>query len=261
MRVGIFKTADEASKEGANIIVDFFSRKPASTLGLATGSTPLKLYAHLRDAHARGEFSLHNSLAFALDEYVGMDLDHPQLYRNVLKQELVGDDKTGLTNENLHTPNVSHPEPDVAAINFEAAIKASGGVDLQILGIGADGHIGFNEPGGSLNSQTHHEVLASQTLADNSRFFEADSDQVPKTCITQGLKTIMSAKNLLLLAFGESKREAVSQLVEGPVSAKWPSTVLQLHPSAIVLVDEAAAADLELAELYTTRWQMLKHID
>lgn len=261
MRVGIFNSAEEASKEGAKIIVEFFSRKPASTLGLATGSTPLMLYAELRKAYANGDFSLHNSLAFALDEYVGMDSDHPQLYRNVLKEELVGDDKTGLSDANLRTPNISHPDPDVAAINYEAAIQAAGGVDLQILGIGADGHIGFNEPGGSLSSLTHHEVLASQTLEDNARFFDKDSDQVPRTCITQGLKTIMNAKNLLLLAFGESKREAVTQLIEGPVSAKWPSTVLQHHPSVIVLVDEASAGDLELSELYRTRWQMLKHID
>lgn len=257
MNVGIFASVEEASCEGARIIREFFYSNPSATLGVATGSTPEPLYAKLRDAHAVGQFDLSKAKAFALDEYVGLDPDHPESYRNVLRRNLVGDDKTGLTEEGLNTPDVQHGDPHVEAAKYDAKIRDAQ-VDLQILGLGADGHIGFNEPGGSLVSRTHVEVLAPQTIKDNARFFGGEEKAVPSRCITQGLGTIMEAKKLLLFAFGKNKADAVRELVEGSVSAVWPATIIQLHPDVTVLLDQDAARYLRFKDLYQTRWELVK---
>lgn len=193
---------------------------------------------------------------FALDEYVGLPADHYQRYRNVLRRELVGADKTGLLDVNLHAPNGLVSDSHAAANAYDAAIQDSGGIDIQILGIGADGHIGFNEPGGSLVSRTHVEALAGQTIKDNARFFKNDPTKVPATCITQGLGTIMEAETLVLVAFGSNKATAIAQLAEGPISARWPATITQMHPNVLILTDAAAASKLELSELYKERWQL-----
>ena len=224
-------------------------------LGVATGSTPLPLYERLRAAHAAGEFTLEDAQAFALDEYVGIDPDHEQRYRNVLRTELVGAQSTGLTDENLHTPDGNAADLEAAAREYDAAIEQAGGVELQILGIGADGHIGFNEPGISLVSRTHVDALTAKTRSDNARFFDDDISHVPSKCITQGLGTIMQARQVLLIATGANKAAAVRELVEGAVSAHWPATILQMHPQAIVLVDEEAAAELKLKDFYQERWE------
>ena len=256
MHIGIFDDADIASAAAASFITTLFDSKPNAVLGVATGSTPEGLYAHLRTAHAAGTFTLKNSHAFALDEYVGIAEDHPERYRNVLRRELVGKEATGLTDEGLHTPDNTTDDPQAAAATYDRMIGATGGIDLQILGIGVDGHIGFNEPGGSLVSRTHVEALAAQTIADNARFFDNDLSLVPTRCITQGLGTIMEAKRLLLLAFGENKADAIAQLVEGPISAKWPATIMQMHPDVIVVTDRAAASSLEFTDLYNERWKL-----
>lgn len=256
MHIGSFENADVASKAAAQLIIDLFGRKARATLGVATGSTPEKLYAHLRDAHDAGHFTLKGSNAFALDEYVGIADDHPQRYRNVLRRELVGKDATGLRDEDLYTPDAGADDPESAALIYDRSIGATGGIDLQILGIGVDGHIGFNEPGGSLVSRTHVEALARQTISDNARFFDGDLAKVPTRCITQGLGTIMEAGKLVLLAFGENKAEAVAQLVEGPISAKWPATIMQMHPDVVVITDHAAASLLQFTDLYRERWEL-----
>ncbi len=258
MHIGIFETEKLAVAKAAQLVVDVFSRERDANLGVATGSSPLGLYEFLRAAHADGTFDLSRSKVFALDEYVGIDRDNPESYRNVLMKELVGDDKTGLPEESLRTPNGQGENPDVAAYEFDKEIQEFGGIDLQILGIGADGHIGFNEPGCCLASRTHYEVLAAQTIQDNARFFGSDPKRVPTTCLTQGLGTIMAAKRLLLLAFGSAKAEAIYQLVEGSISARWPATIMQMHPNAVVLVDNEAASKLELSDLYQRRWEMTK---
>ncbi len=256
MYLGIFDTPERASQAAARIVLSIFEKKPRATLGVATGSSPEGLYSQLRAAHAVGDFTLENSKAFALDEYVGLPADHYQRYRNVLRRELVGADKTGLLDENLHTPNGLVSDSHAAALAYDAAIQDSGGIDVQILGIGADGHIGFNEPGGSLVSRTHVEALASQTVKDNARFFGDNPAKVPATCITQGLGTIMEAGTLVLVAFGENKANAIAQLAEGPISAKWPATITQMHPDVYVLTDTAAASRLEFGDLYKERWQL-----
>ncbi|WP_182050379.1 glucosamine-6-phosphate deaminase [Changpingibacter yushuensis] len=256
MHLGIFDNSDQASSAAAHVVINLFAQKPNATLGVATGSTPSGLYRELRAAHAAGDFSLKKSQVFALDEYVGIAEDHPERYRNVLRRELVGKENVGLTEEGLHTPDASAEDPNVAALHYDREIGAVGGIDLQILGIGTDGHIGFNEPGGSLVSRTHAEPLASQTITDNARFFDGDVSKVPTTCITQGLGTIMEARQIVLLAFGANKANALAQLIEGPISAKWPATILQMHPDVVVIADKAAASTLEYTDLYVERWQL-----
>lgn len=255
MRIGIFPSASECATYAAQMLADLVASTPTAVLGVATGSTPEPTYALLRAAHAAGELSFAECEAFALDEYVGIDADHPERYRNVLLRHLVTDDATGLRAENLHTPDGNAEDPHAAALAYDRAIAERGGVDLQILGIGADGHIGFNEPGGALVSRTHVDVLTHQTRLDNARFFDGDITKVPTHCVTQGLATIMSAKKILLIATGDAKRAAVKELCEGGVSAFWPATILQMHEDVTVLVDEAAAADLALADFYRERWE------
>lgn len=252
MQVGIFERAEQAAQAAAQIIIDAFQINPEGSLGVATGSTPLPLYAELRQAYREGNFSLEEAQAFALDEYVGLPPEHPESYRAVLTRELVGHDKTGLTDQALHTPNPHSSDPEHAALDYDDQIAAFG-VDVQILGIGSDGHIGFNEPSGSLCSRTHVGVLTAQTRRDNARFFNS-LEEVPRLCITQGLGTIMDASTLALLANGEKKAPAIRQMVEGAVSARWPATILQHHPDVYVLVDEAAASQLELKEFYHEVW-------
>lgn len=254
MHIGIFANEQEVADAAAKHLFQVLDNSENKTLGVATGSTPLPLYERMRQAHARGEFSLENFHAYALDEYVGIDPAHPERYRNVLRTELVGAENSGLLDENLHTPDGNAADPVVAADQYEAEIKASGGVSLQILGIGADGHIGFNEPGISLASRTHVDALTKQTREDNMRFFDNDISQVPTKCITQGLATIMDAHEILLIATGVNKAAAVQELVEGGISAHWPATILQMHPRVTVIVDEAAASELKLRDFYQERW-------
>lgn len=245
MRVFIYPDANQAGAAAAAEVQTAFNAKPKGVLGVATGSSPGPLYAQLRAAHAADGFTLAQASAFALDEYVGLAGDHRQRYRNVLRAELVGDDKTGLPEANLHTPDGLAADPNLAAEAYDEEIAAAGGVDIQILGIGANGHIGFNEPLGSLRSRTHVGTLTEQTRRDNARFFDEDFSQVPTHCLTQGLGTIMEARRLLLVASGERKAKAVHQMIEGPISAMWPATLVQLHPNAMVLLDEAAASKIK----------------
>lgn len=252
MRIIVRENAEELSKIAAQQIIDGYT--PGMRLGVATGSTPLGLYKALREAHAAGDFSMAGSSAWALDEYVGIPADHPERYFNVLHTELVKDGGVGLFEADLHTPDGGAEDPKVAAKEYDAAIAP--GVDIQILGLGRNGHIGFNEPGGGLASRTHVDVLTASTREANARFFDNDMDRVPTFCVTQGLGTIMSAKKIVLLAFGTDKAEAVEQLIEGAVSQLWPATVLQHHVDVTVYIDEAAASRLELLDYYRTLEQL-----
>jgi glucosamine-6-phosphate deaminase len=184
---------------------------------------------------------------FALDEYVGIDPKHPESYRSVITREVV--EPLGLNPDQIHVPNGAVEGIEHSGADYEAAIEAAGGVDLQILGIGTDGHIGFNEPGSSFASRTRVKTLTAQTREDNARFFDS-IDQVPMHCMTQGLGTILQARHLVLLAFGEGKAQAVAEAVEGPITAMLPGSAIQLHPHATVVVDEAAASKLKLADYY-----------
>ncbi|MBM7825861.1 glucosamine-6-phosphate deaminase [Arcanobacterium pluranimalium] len=257
MKVGIFSDPQAVGVEAARVVIDAMNNAQVRNLGVATGSTPLNLYAQLREAFQAGTFTLEGARAFALDEYVNVPADHPERYRNVLRTELVGSDKTGLAEENLFTPDGNDADPVAAAARYDAAISGHGGVELQILGIGSNGHIGFNEPGTALTSRTHVDVLTRQTRDDNARFFDGDIAKVPTHCITQGLGTIMEARSILLIATGSAKKEAVKELVEGAVSSFWPATILQMHQNVTVLVDEAAAELLTRKDFYRDRWETL----
>lgn len=248
MEVVITESAQESGRLAADAIEQLYRDRPDAVLGLATGSSPLSVYAQLAERVSQGSLSLSRAQAFMLDEYVGLPADHPQRYRNVIEQEFVR--KVDIDPGNVHGPDGLAADLAAACAAYDAAIDLAGGVDLQILGVGTDGHIAFNEPGSSLASRTRVKTLTSQTRRDNSRFFDDDVDKVPRHCLTQGIGTIMRARHLVLLASGRGKAEAVHQLVEGPVSAMWPATVLQLHAHVTVLVDEAAASRLQLAGYY-----------
>jgi len=241
----IVPSAADAGALVADEIVRLVAGRPDAVLGLATGSTPLPVYEALRTRLAGVDVS--RVRGFALDEYVGIDPAHPESYRSVITREVV--EPLGLNPELIHTPNGSLETIQHAGADYEAAIAAAGGVDLQILGIGTSGHIGFNEPGSSFASRTRVKTLIEQTRADNARFFDS-VDDVPMHCITQGLGTILDARHLFLLAFGEGKAHAVAGAVEGPVTSSLPGSAIQLHPHVTVVVDEAAASQLQNADYY-----------
>jgi glucosamine-6-phosphate deaminase len=241
----IVRDKAEAGALVADEIAGLIRANPEAVLGLATGSTPLPVYEALR-ARLQG-VDVSRVRGFALDEYVGIDPAHPESYRSVITREVV--EPLGLDPSRIRTPDGSPAGIEHHGDEYEAAIVEAGGIDLQILGIGTDGHIGFNEPGSSFASITRVKTLTEQTRRDNARFFDS-IDDVPMHCITQGLGTILRARHLVLLAFGEGKAAAVAGAVEGPITASLPGSAIQLHPHATVVVDEAAASRLARAGYY-----------
>ncbi|MDY2941409.1 MAG: glucosamine-6-phosphate deaminase [Varibaculum sp.] len=248
MQIYVIDDREELGRKAADVIEEGLAadtkagRSPI--LGLATGSSPEPLYAELRKRHAAGKLDFSELEAFALDQYVGIDPDHPESYRNVLLREVVNNDATGLKAENMYTLNESATDLEAECARYDAEILGRGGVSIQILGIGSDGHIAFNEPYGSLRSHTHIGALTRQTREDNSRFFDNDIDKVPTHCMTQGLATIMSAKQILLIATGKKKGPAIAALAAGPVTSACPASVLQFHEKVTLLIDQPAAQKL-----------------
>ena len=232
----------------ADAIEALLHRKPTAVLGLATGSSPLAIYDELAARCDAGRISFAQARGFTLDEYVGLPADHPERYRTVIDTVFVN--RVDFAPGAVQGPDGLATDIPAACAAYEDAIHAAGGVDLQILGIGTDGHIGFNEPGSSLASRTRIKTLTRQTRIDNARFFDDDLDAVPTHCLTQGLATIMAARHVVLVATGRGKAEAAHQLVEGAVSAMWPATILQHHPHVTVLLDDAAARRLQLVDYY-----------
>ena len=246
MEIVILGGSRQIGKLAADAIEQLLRRKPAAILGLATGSSPLPVYDELAARHEQGlDFS--RASGFALDEYVGLPAGHPESYREVVRREFTN--RVNIAPENVHGPDGTATDIPAACDAYEQAIAAAGGVDLQLLGVGTDGHIGFNEPGSSFASRTRIKSLIEQTRRDNARFFNSLAE-VPHHVITQGLGTIMAARHVILLATGAQKAQAVRDFVEGPVAAICPASVLQFHPHATVLLDEAAASALKLADFY-----------
>lgn len=242
----VFAGADEAGEFVADHIAVEVTSRPDFTLGVATGSTPLPVYRALaRQAAAGVDFS--RVRAFALDEYVGLPPGHPQSYREVVNAEVTV--PLGLNPARVRVPDGGADGIATAGERYEQALAEHGGVDLQLLGIGTGGHIGFNEPGSSVGSRTRVKTLTTVTRADNARFFD-QPDEVPIHCVTQGLGTILSARHLVLLAFGTAKAAAIAASVEGPVSASMPGSAIQLHPRVTVVLDEEAAGELANLEYY-----------
>jgi glucosamine-6-phosphate deaminase len=248
MEVVILQDAKEIGSVAADAIGALLSRKPAAVLGLATGSSPLAIYDELAARCDAGLISFRQARGFTLDEYVGLPADHPQRYRNVIDDVFAS--RVDFAPGSVQGPDGLAADIPAACAAYENAIRGAGGVDLQILGIGTDGHIAFNEPGSSLASRTRIKTLTRQTRIDNARFFDGNVDSVPTHCLTQGLATIMEATHVILVATGARKAEAVHHLVEGPVSAMWPATILQHHPHVTALLDDAAAQRLQLAGYY-----------
>lgn len=243
-------TPDPAAAAGlvAGVVARVLRSRPSPVLGLATGSSPLGAYRLLVDAYARGELTAAHASAVLLDEYVGLEPDHPQGYRAFVRRHLV--DHIDLPADRLFGPDVADPDLAGACARYDRLLAELGGVDVQLLGIGRDGHLGFNEPGSSLASRTRVKTLTRVTRADNARFFDGRVEAVPRHVVTQGLATIGEARHLVLIACGAEKAAPVARTVEGPVTAMCPASVLQLHPHVTVVVDEAAAAGLELVDYY-----------
>jgi glucosamine-6-phosphate deaminase len=248
MEVVILRDANEIGGVGADAVTALLGRNPAAVLGLATGSSPLAIYDELARRCEAGLISFRQARGFTLDEYVGLPAEHPQRYRTVIDEAFVS--RVDFAPGAVQGPDGLAADIPAACAEYETAIRDAGGIDLQILGIGTDGHIAFNEPGSSLGSRTRIKTLTMQTRMDNARFFGGDVEAVPTHCLTQGLATIMEARHLILVATGRRKAEAVHYLVEGSVSALWPATILQLHPHVTVLLDEAAARRLQLVDYY-----------
>jgi glucosamine-6-phosphate deaminase len=247
VEVQIFDKDGNASLYAARIFSKLIREKPNAVLGLATGSTPCLLYTELRRQYEEEGLDFSGITSFNLDEYVGLDGEHPASYRYFMQQALF--DHVNVNPDKVHLPNGMSDDVPTTCADYENSISTAGGIDLQVLGLGSDGHIGFNEPSSSLASRTRIKTLTRETRGDNARFFDS-ADAVPRHCITMGIGTIMEARQVVLLAFGERKATAVKQVVEGPISAMWPATILQMHPSAVVLLDEAAAASLDQKDYY-----------
>ncbi|UYN83228.1 MAG: glucosamine-6-phosphate deaminase [Microcella sp.] len=238
-RIVIAEHSAAAGEFAADLVVEQLQRTSTPTLGVATGSTPLPIWAAL----SRRRIPMGGVTVFALDEYLGLAPGHPQSYRAVIEREIIG--PLGIDPGRAFTPRTTG-DHELAARDYEAQIRAVGGVDVQVLGIGRNGHIGFNEPGSSLAGSTRVVTLSEETRRDNARFF-ADAREVPTHSITQGVGTILRARQLVLVAFGRHKASAVARAVEGAVSTATPASALQLHSDAWVVLDPDASAELTFA--------------
>ena len=237
MKLIVVKDYDEASLEAFKVMKEYI--KPGKVLGLATGSTPLGLYKLMVEDHKNNGTSYKDILTFNLDEYVGLPITHPESYYAFMHINLFN--HIDIPEENVHVPSGLGENLDEQCREYDKMIEKNP-VDIQLLGIGSDGHIAFNEPGTAFDSETHVTDLAESTIKDNARFFENDMNKVPTQACTQGIGTIMKAKTLLLIATGANKAQAVKDMMEGPIDEKCPASVLQKHPNAIVIVDEPAAS-------------------
>ncbi|MEM2921740.1 MAG: glucosamine-6-phosphate deaminase [Candidatus Bathyarchaeia archaeon] len=254
MRIKIVKDYEEMSREAAEIIANQVILKPSSVLGLATGGTPMGTYKMLIRMHREEGLDFSRVVTFNLDEYYGLAPNHPQSYHNFMFQNFFN--HVNIQKENIHIPDGLAKDVEKFCVEYEEEIRRHGGIDLQLLGIGRDGHIAFNEPGSSLTSRTRLVVLTEETIKDNSRFFEREED-VPKFAISMGCGTILEARRILLLAGGAAKADAVAAFIEGPISSQITASVLQLHPNVTVILDEEAASKLKRLSYYKRADEML----
>ena len=247
MEVVVLPSYEEMSKAAAGVIADVLNAKPNAVLGMATGSTPLGVYQELVRMHREGLFDFAQVTTFNLDEYVGLPTTNPQSYHYFMHENFFR--HVNIAPGNIYIPSGTTSNYQSFCDWYEQRIEECGGIDVQILGIGSDGHIAFNEPGSSLSSRTRLKTLARPTIEDNARFFKRAED-VPIYAITMGVGTILEARSLVLLANGKNKATAVAEMVEGPVTSMITASALQLHPSATVFLDEAAASELKMRDYY-----------
>ena len=241
MNLIIVKDSKEMSKEAARLIAQRMLQNPSLVLGLATGSTPIGTYKNLIRYYEEGLISFKAVRSFNLDEYIGLNEKSPMSYITFMKEQLFS--KVDMDEKKYRVPRGDARALDKECIDYEKAIKEAGGIDLQLLGIGGNGHIGFNEPGTAFDSRTQIVNLTEETIKDNARFFSS-KEEVPTKAISMGMRSIMEAKEILLLASGSSKAKAVKGAVQGPITVDLPASVLQLHPNVTIIVDEEAAREL-----------------
>ncbi len=249
MRLIIRKDYDAVSSWAANFVARRIRARQADggrgfVLGLPTGSSPVGMYDRLAELHRQGKLSFGGVTTFNMDEYVGLPEDHPQSYHTFMREHLFSrvDIAPGMTN----IPDGNAPDLEAECARYERAIEAAGGIDLFVGGVGADGHIAFNEPGSSLNSRTRVKTLTSDTKAANSRFFGGDPSAVPSTALTVGVGTIMAARELLIIVSGRNKARALRHAIEEGVNHLWTFSCLQLHPKGVVVCDEDATEELRV---------------
>ena len=247
MEVIIEKTYEQMSVAAAQEVATFLNAKPNAVLGMATGSTPLGVYQQLVKLHREQGLDFSQVTTFNLDEYVGLPTDHPQSYHYFMHENFFK--HVNIPPQNIYIPSGTTSNYRAFCQWFEQRIRECGGIDLQILGIGSDGHIAFNEPSSSFSSRTRLKTLAKSTIEDNSRFFDRPED-VPVYAITMGVGTILEADRIILLANGENKADAIAKAVEGPVTSMITASALQMHAKARVYLDAAAASKLQMRDYY-----------
>jgi glucosamine-6-phosphate deaminase len=243
MKVRIVKTKEEMGQVAAILIADDMKKKSPYVLGLATGSTPIPLYQALIKLHRARKADFSTTISFNLDEYVGLKPAHNQSYRYFMNKQLF--DHININKKNTFVPDGLAKDVCAHCRCYEHMIHSVGGIDYQVLGIGSNGHIGFNEPGSSIGSLTRMVNLTQNTIKDNSRFFKRIQD-VPTKAITMGIGTVLRSRKIMLLATGANKVDAVAKAIEGPITATVPASALQLHPNVTFIVTEDAAAGLKL---------------
>lgn len=247
MEIIISATYEETSKAAAKAVAELLNSKPNAVLGLPTGSTPIGVYKELARMHKSEGLDFSRVTTFNLDEYVGLKKDHPQSYHYFMHENLFK--HINILAQNVYIPSGTTDNYAAFCQWYEQRIKECGGIDLQLLGIGTDGHIGFNEPSSSLGSRTRIKTLARSTIEDNARFFEKIED-VPIYAITMGVGTILEARRIILLASGANKADAMAQTIEGPVTSMITASALQLHPDVTAYLDRDAAGKLSMIDYY-----------
>ncbi len=252
MEIVICKNKEEASRLAAGIITDAVKKNPKIVLGLATGSTPVPMYNEMAKAVKAKKVSYKLVKTWNLDEYEGLAGTHEQSYRYFMNENLFK--KIDIKLSNTHVLNGLAKDPDKECAKYEDQIKKAGGIDIQVLGIGSDGHIAFNEPGTSLSSRTSVVYLTPSTIKDNAKlFFNGNMDEVPKRALSMGVGTICEAKKIIMLAFGKNKADAIKGMVEGGMSQFCTASALQAHNDAWIFCDEEAASKLKLKKYYAWR--------
>lgn len=247
MRVIVYESYDEVSRGGAECVRQLLNAKPDAVLGLATGSTPLGLYQRLVRMHQQEGLDFSQVTTFNLDEYVGLPKSSEQSYHYFMHEHLFR--HVNIAKHNIYIPLGTTDNSVAFCAWYEQRIADCGGIDLQILGIGADGHIGFNEPTSSLGSRTRIKTLAPQTIDDNARFFDS-RDEVPQQAITMGVGTILESRQIILLATGEHKADAIAKTIEGPLTSMITASALQMHRDTTCFLDRSAASKLTMTEYY-----------
>lgn len=235
MEIKPMSSYNKMSKLAAEMVAEQIINKPNTVLGLATGSTPVGMYRKLVKMHKEDELDLSQVVTFNLDEYLGLSPDHPQSYHYYMYENFFN--YVNIEEKNIHIPKGDAKDPDRECLNYEKEIEKVGGIDLQILGIGINGHVGFNEPDINLEAETHIIQLSDDTIAANSRFFR-NLNEVPKRAITMGMKTIMKSKKIILMAWGLEKKEAVLKAISRHINTEIPASLLQLHNDIILIVDK-----------------------